>query len=348
MHPNPLVGCVIAHGEEIVGEGWHKQYGGPHAEVVALADAGVRARGATAFVTLEPCRHEGKTPPCSQALRRAGVARVVYGAADPGGDSGGGGAELAESGIEVVGPVFDRTRARALNPAFHHRFTHDRPWVALKLAISLDGGLAAAGGEQTRLTGPESEAEVHRMRAGADGIVVGGVTGRVDDPRLTVRGAEPPRVPPVRIVLDPEARTASDAALFESVDDAPVWLFVRDDAPESEVSRLEGRGATVLPVAAVGPHELDLAAVIRRCGERGRTALLCEGGGRLGAALARADLVDRLVLFVAPRFLGADAVAAFPGWPPSAAGSGRWRPVAPPRRLGVDTLLAFDRLREDD
>lgn len=352
VHPNPLVGCVVVQGDEVVAEGWHAEYGGPHAEVMALDLAGERARGATAYVSLEPCRHEGRTPPCTGALRRAGVARVVFGAADPGAESGGGANELREAGIEVIGPVLDERRSRALNPAFHHRFRHDRPWVSLKLAASLDGGIARRPGEQSWLTGSEAAAEVHRLRAAADGIVVGAVTARVDDPRLTVRGSFTPRVPPVRIVIDPRATLPLDGALMRSAGEVPVWVFVGADAAEAAVAGLEGAGATVIPVPASGPGALDLHEVLRCCGERGLSALFCEGGGRLGAALARADLLDRLYLLLAPRFLGPETVPAFPEWPSSgpasADGGSGWLPAAPPRRLGVDTLLAFDRNRELD
>lgn len=341
VHPNPMVGCVLVRDGEVVGEGWHGVFGGPHAETVALEAAGPRARGATAYVSLEPCRHEGKTPACTRALVASGIARVVFGAADPGADSGGGGAELAAAGIDVVGPVFDDTRTRRLNPAFHHRFASDRPWVAVKLAVSLDGGLASAPGLRTDLTGPEARSEVHRLRAGFDGIVVGGVTARVDDPLLTVREGVRPRVPPVRIVLDPGASLASDAAILRDAADVPVWIFTRNDAPEAELERLEAAGASVHPTGARGPHELDLRGVLRYCREAGLSALLCEGGGRVAAALHRDGLVDRLYLFVAPRTLGDAAVPAFPGWGDDAG----WERAAPPEAFGDDILLTFDRVR---
>lgn len=354
MHPNPLVGCLLVKHGTVIAEGWHAEYGGPHAEAMALTLAGDRARGATAYVSLEPCRHEGRTPPCSRALREAGVARVVYGAADPGADSGGGGDELRAAGVEVVGPVFTERRARGLNPAFHHRFRSDRPWVALKLATSLDGGLAARTGEQSWLTGPEARDEVHRLRASVDGVMVGARTARTDDPRLTVRVGAPPRVPPVRIVLDPRATTPLDGALLRTAREVPVWIFTGPEAPDAAVAAIEAAGAVVHPVGSAGPHALDLDEVLRRCGERGLSALLCEGGGRLGAALARADLVDRLVLLVAPRVLGGEAVPAFPNWPAPVAAvaapepDSGWVPAAPPRALGVDSLLVFDRIREHD
>jgi diaminohydroxyphosphoribosylaminopyrimidine deaminase/5-amino-6-(5-phosphoribosylamino)uracil reductase len=342
-----MVGCLVVSEGRVVGEGWHEVFGGPHAETVALAAAGPAARGATVYVSLEPCRHEGKTPACTRALLSSGVSRVVYGAADPGETSGGGGRELATAGVTVVGPVFDATRARRLNPAFQLQ-RPDRPWVALKLATSLDGGLAEAPARRTPLTGPEAVAEVHRLRAGFDGIVVGGVTARVDDPLLTVRHGIEPRVPPVRIVLDPDASLRSDAALFRDIEEAPLWVFTRQDASEAELERLEAAGASVHPVPSEGadPGALTLAHVMRVCREGGLTALLCEGGGRLGAALVESRLIDRLYLFVTPRILGPSAVPAFPGWPPVTVGREGWEVAEPPRPLGSDTLFTLDRIEE--
>ena len=347
VHPNPRVGCVVVSEGRLVGEGWHEVFGGPHAETMALAAAGPAARGSTVYVSLEPCRHEGKTPACTRALLASGVSRVVFGAADPGSASGGGGRELALAGVNVVGPVLDANQARRLNPAFHLQ-RPDRPWVALKLATSLDGALAQAPGRRTRLTGSEAGAEVHRLRAGFDGIMVGGVTASVDDPLLTVRGDVEPRVPPVRIVLDPDASLPSDAALFRDAAEVPLWVFVREDVSEAELERLEAAGAWVHPVPSEkgSPTALNLAHVLRVCREAGLTALFCEGGGRLGEALMRAGLVDRVYLFVAPQVLGASAVPAFPAWPPFGPGRDGWELVEPTRAFGHDALFTFDHTEE--
>ncbi len=342
VHPNPMVGCVIVREGEVVGEAWHEVFGGPHAETLALAQAGPAARGATAYVSLEPCRHEGKTPACTRALLASGIARVVFGAADPGAESGGGGRELAANGVEAVGPVFDDARARRLNPAFHAQYP-DRPWLALKLAVSLDGGLSAGPGRRTQLTGPEAVEMVHWIRAGFDGIIVGAETARVDDPLLTVRGVVEPRVPPVRIVLDPDATLPSDAALFDDVERVPVWVFTSEDAAEGELERLEAAGAEVHPVARSGAHALDLRSVMRVCREGGLSAILCEGGGRLGSSLMADALVDRLYLFVAPSVLGAEAVPGFRRWPLLQAGRGQWVSAQPTCALGPDALFVLDR-----
>ncbi|MBT8336875.1 MAG: bifunctional diaminohydroxyphosphoribosylaminopyrimidine deaminase/5-amino-6-(5-phosphoribosylamino)uracil reductase RibD [Gemmatimonadetes bacterium] len=343
VHPNPMVGCVLVRDGEVVAEGWHGEFGGPHAETVALEAAGPAARGATAYVSLEPCRHEGKTPACTRALMASGVARVVFGAADPGAESGGGGAELARAGIEVVGPVFDEPEAHSLNPAFHHRFASALPWVALKLAVSLDGRIAEREGVRTALSGSESAAAVHTLRAGFDGILVGGATGRVDDPLLTVRGAVEPRVPPVRIVLDPAAAISSDAAVFEAAAEVPLWVFTRDDAAEAELERLETAGASVHPVPAIGPHELDLGHVLRHCAVAGVGAILCEGGGRLAASLLNGDFVRRLYWVVVPRLLGTEGVPAFPDVVGSDAAGVVWTPAEPARLRGPDTWITLDR-----
>ncbi|HKK93899.1 MAG TPA: bifunctional diaminohydroxyphosphoribosylaminopyrimidine deaminase/5-amino-6-(5-phosphoribosylamino)uracil reductase RibD [Longimicrobiales bacterium] len=355
-HPNPMVGCVLARDGRAIATGWHAEYGGAHAEVAALRNAGDEARGATAYVSLEPCAHFGQTPPCTEALVDAGIARVVYGAADPGGESGGGGAALAEAGIEVLGPCLTSHEALADNPAFFHRARTGRPYVAAKLAMSLDGRIARRAGERSTVTGPEAHAEVHRLRADHDAIVVGGRTALVDDPLLTVRGDASPRTPPIRVVLDPAAELGLDSRLVGTVDEAPVWLFCGETVSEARIEAFERAGVSVHPVPAEG-DELDLDIVIGRCADLGVTSLLCEGGGRLVSGLLHAGLLDRLYLFVAPRVLGSDGVPAFPAeWPrggPGPAAASDWTGVTDPVRFGDDMLAVWDRLgtppdREED
>ena len=239
VHPNPMVGCVLVNDAKVVGEGWHEVFGGPHAEIVALERALSRAEGATAYVSLEPCNHHGKTPPCSQALVDAGVKRVVFGARDPGASSGGGAETLRAAGVEVVGPVWDEGTARAENPAFFHAARHDRPFLALKLAMSLDSRIAAAPGERTRITGSEAEQEVHRIRTGFDAVMVGQGTVVADDPRLTPRLVPPGREPIRRILLLPEADLHDDAAVLEEIERHPVHVFCLDTTPEAALERLE-------------------------------------------------------------------------------------------------------------
>jgi diaminohydroxyphosphoribosylaminopyrimidine deaminase/5-amino-6-(5-phosphoribosylamino)uracil reductase len=338
-----MVGCVIALDGAVVGTGWHAEFGGPHAEVVALREAGDDARGATAYVSLEPCAHFGHTPPCTEALLDAGVSRVVFGAADPGptsdGGSGGGGAVLAEAGVEVVGPCLPIEQALADNPAFFHRARTGRPHVAAKLAMSLDGRIAARVGERSTLTGDEAHAEVHRMRADHDAILVGRRTAEVDDPLLTVRGDIRPRTPPVRVVLDAEAQLGLESRLVRTVEEAPVWVFCGEGVDEARLEALERARISVHPVPAAG-GDLDLCAVLATVAELGVTSVLCEGGGRLVDGLVSSGLLDRLYLFLAPTVIGEEGVPAFPRtW----AGAG-WRALTPPVRFGDDVLAVWDRI----
>jgi diaminohydroxyphosphoribosylaminopyrimidine deaminase/5-amino-6-(5-phosphoribosylamino)uracil reductase len=313
---NPLVGAVILQGEEMVGEGWHAEFGGPHAERMALAQAGDRARGATAVVTLEPCAHQGKQPPCVEALLAAGVARVVCAMADPNPEAAGGGVELQLAGVEVEGGVME-AEARRLNAPFVHRFTHpDRPWVALKLATSREGWIAPADRSRVQLSGPESQEWVHWLRAGFDAIGVGGATAIADDPSLTVRGELQPRVPPVRIVFGGKEPVP------------PTLSLLTDGGP---------------PAFVVRAH--DLAAVLREMKRSGNIgSLLVEGGGRLAAALVTAGLVDRFYWIETPVELGGEGIPAFAGLP-GAPGElpGEWLRTER-KSLGQDTLQVLERI----
>jgi diaminohydroxyphosphoribosylaminopyrimidine deaminase/5-amino-6-(5-phosphoribosylamino)uracil reductase len=345
VHPNPMVGCVLVRRDRLLGEGWHQAWGGPHAEVNALAaarDAGEDPAGATAYVSLEPCSHEGKTPPCTRALLAAGVARVVYGAADPGVESGGGGADLRAAGLEVDGPVMTGAEARRENPAFFHAFgphAH-RPWVVLKLAISADGFLSAGPGKRTAISGAQANARVHELRAGMDAILVGGRTAEVDDPLLTVRGGVMPRIPPRRIVLDPLGILSPGARLFHT---GPGEVIVFRGEREGEGQDALSGGARLERLAPVAPAMFHLPDVLARLQVLGVQALLCEGGAELARSLLREDLVDRLVLIRSERSLGPGGVPAFPGgWSADMDG---WDPVGSPETLGPDTWSAWDRDR---
>lgn len=342
VHPNPMVGCLVVRDGEVVGEGWHAEYGGPHAEVVALDEAGPRARGATAYVSLEPCSHRGKTPPCTDALQTAGVARVVFGAEDPSAEAGGGADALRRAGIQVEGPLLGRDEARRDNPHFLHRVERPGdPYVALKLAVSLDGRIAERPGRRTPVTGEAANRETHRLRAGFDAVLVGGITARVDDPLLTVRGPVEPRVPPARIVFDSGARLEPTARLFGDVDRAPVVVLHAAGAPPERVAALRDAGARVheVPAAEGG---LDLSAALQTTLEEGLGTVLCEGGGKLAAALVNQGLVNRIHLFMAPMAFGEDAVPAFPGTPAVGAWA-HWEPAEEPRVLGRDLHLVLER-----
>jgi diaminohydroxyphosphoribosylaminopyrimidine deaminase/5-amino-6-(5-phosphoribosylamino)uracil reductase len=290
---------------------------------------------------LEPCNHEGKTPPCSEALIHAGIRRVVFGASDPGTASGGGGERMRAAGVEVVGPLWSDREARAENPAFHHGAAKAVPYVALKLAMSLDGKIAAAPGRRSRITGPEAEREVHRLRTGFDALLVGAGTIRVDNPRLTVRLVPPGRRPPRRLLIDPRAELSGDASVLEGAREAPVHVFTRRDAPEGDLERLEDAGAHVHPVDH-GDRGVEMSAVLAVCWELGIHSMLCEGGARLANTLLREGHVSRLYLFFAPFALGSDGVSPF------GAGSeklpwSRFSPLSPPDLHGRDALWILDR-----
>jgi diaminohydroxyphosphoribosylaminopyrimidine deaminase/5-amino-6-(5-phosphoribosylamino)uracil reductase len=344
VHPNPMVGCVLVRDGVVVGEGWHRAYGGPHAEVEALEEAGEKARGATAYVSLEPCDHYGHTPPCSRALLEAGVGRVVYGGSDPGAVSRGGAQTLREGGVDVVGPVFAGRRARVENPAFYRNAEGEETFLALKLAQTLDGAIAEARGHRTTITGPEAHRETHRLRSGFDAVMVGSGTALVDDPLLTVREAPSPRKPPVRIILDSRARLSPGARLFQDTPDTPVLLFVGRDAEPSRLRELEEAGAMIRPVEA-DAGGLDLGQVLRTCWKEEVRSVFCEGGGTLASRLLAEGRAHRLYLFMAPFVLGGEAVPAFPGLRGRKAWEG-WEPTLAPRIVGRDVLLTFDRNAE--
>lgn len=346
--PNPLVGAVVARGAEVVGRGWHAEFGGDHAEVAALRDAGPDAEGATLYVTLEPCAHEGKTPPCTEAILRAGVRRVVIACRDPNRESGDGAAALRAAGLDVEVGLEGR-RAKRLNAAFLWSRRTGAPFVALKLALSLDARLGRRGA-RSAVSGPAAWARVHRWRAGHDAVLVGRRTVEVDDPLLTARGEPAPRRPPVRAVLDSDLRVSPDSQLARTVDAAPVWIFTAPDAldaPDSLRRRaaLEDAGVEVIDVPRRGEHELELDAVWGVLAERGIASVLVEGGGRLGGSLLRARKLQRLHLIFAPLLFGPGGVPAFPDGP--LAERGEWTPVER-EAVGPDTLLVLDHAALDE
>jgi len=338
--PNPMVGAVVVQGDEIVAEGWHEEHGHAHAEVNALLAAGERARGATLYVTLEPCVHWGKTPPCTDAIEGAGIVRVVYAAEDPSARAGGGGEHLRRKGLEVVAGV-EREAARAQNAAFFKVVEIGTPFVALKYGMSLDARLAAEPGKPTAVTGAAAREEAHRLRAGYDAIVAGIGTVLADDPELTVRGKVKPRVHPARVILDTDGRLPLGSRLLRTLKRAPVWVVCAEDAPVERRASLESVGVRLLPVPR-GPGGLALEDVLHALWEKGFKALFVEGGGRLGSALLAEDRIDWLDLFVAPKFLGGEGVAAFPAAPPT--GDGAWALVRT-ARFQDDVLLELRRSR---
>jgi diaminohydroxyphosphoribosylaminopyrimidine deaminase / 5-amino-6-(5-phosphoribosylamino)uracil reductase len=330
--PNPMVGAVVVREGQVVGEGWTQPPGDAHAEVTALRAAGPRARGATVYVTLEPCSAHGRTPPCTAALISAGVARVVFGASDPNPVMAGGAIQLLNAGIEVVGGC-EAQHALDQNPAFFHQFVSDRPFVTLKLARSLDGAIADGSGRGGWLTGVASRREVHRQRADHDAIAVGIGTVLADDPLLTVRGV-PTGGPRERVIFDRRMRTPLSSAVVRTAGDAPVTVVAsRDDAERRRA--LEGVGVRVVIAGS-------LPAQLRALKAAGTTSLYCEGGAAMADALIAEELVDRLVIFTAPVSLGADAVRPLQaGIPGTIERADRFRLVAH-RRFGDDLMAIYD------
>ena len=306
--PNPSVGCVVVKDGRILGRGWTAPGGRPHAEPHAIAQAGAAAHGATAYVSLEPCAHHGRTPPCAEALVSAGVARVVTALDDPDQRvAGKGHAILRQAGIAVTTGVC-ADEARADHAGFLLRVTEGRPMVTLKLATSFDGRIATASGESRWITGAGARRMVHALRMCHDAVLVGGGTARADDPDLTVRGLGVHRQP-VRVVVSRQANLPGKGRLAATAREVPVWVLHGDrpdDVPRARRAGLEERGVRLLP-APVGPgSQIGLEGALRELGAAGLTRVFCEGGGALAASLLAAGCVDRLVGFTAGVALGAE------------------------------------------
>jgi len=332
--PNPMVGAVLVRDGEIVGEGYHARYGGDHAEIVALRMAAERALGATLYVTLEPCAHHGKTPPCADAIITAGVARVVAATADPNPVAAGGAARLLAAGVELEIGV-DEKAARELNAPFFHAVHSHRPWVTLKLGISLDGAIADARGQSKWITNPASRRETHRLRSGSDAIAVGIGTVLADDPMLTAREAPvPPRVPPIRVVFDHSARVPLNSQLVRTAGEVPVVLVTGKPAPALAEAGVE----------VIVAHSTREA--LESLKKRGVRALLVEGGAKLAGAFLGESLVDRLVIFQSPRLLGAGATGAFAFAPPQTAADAPKLPVIARRAFDDDLMTVYQCSRD--
>jgi len=340
--PNPAVGCVLVKNGVVVGRGRTAPGGRPHAEAAALAAAGAAARGATAYVTLEPCAHHGKTPPCAQALIDAGVARVVYAVDDPDPRvNGGGAAMLAKAGITCARGV-RAAEAEVVNAGFFMRVVEGRPLVTLKIATSLDGRIAAAGGRSQWITSEAARAAAHALRAQHDAVMIGATTLAADDPMLTVRLPGLPLRPPVRIAVAGRALVAAGRKLFASLEAGPVWLVLAEGAaPPRDLPS----GVELVTVGAGAHGRPDPRAMLAELGNRGLTRLLVEGGARLAGALVRAGLVDRVVWFRAPTVLGGDGVPALdPLGVSDPAQSPKWRQLEQ-RPVGADVMETYLALR---
>ncbi|PZX16065.1 diaminohydroxyphosphoribosylaminopyrimidine deaminase [Palleronia aestuarii] len=325
--PNPAVGCVIVSQGRIVGRGSTQPGGRPHAEAVALEQAGPRARGATAYVSLEPCAHHGRTPPCADALVASGIARVVTSMEDPDPRVAGRGHRiLRDAGIEVTTGIC-AAEARRDQAGFLQRIMQGRPMLTLKLATSFDGRIATASGESRWITGPDARRAVHAMRARHDGILVGGGTARADDPELTVRGLGPV-CQPVRLIASRKLDLPEAGRLASSARQGKLWLCHGPEATERRRAHWREAGARLIEIP-VRHGQLDLTALLAVLGAEGLTRIFCEGGGTFAASLLQADLVDRLAGFTAGLALGAE------GRPGLGA-------------LGIDRLVAAPRFELDE
>ena len=330
--PNPMVGAVVVRDGVVVGEGYHARYGDAHAEVVALKAAGDRARGSTMYVTLEPCNHFGKTPPCTELILQARVSRVVIAAADPTALAGGGARYLADYGVQVEFGVEEEAALELNAPFFYAAINPRRPWVTLKLALSKDGKMNDPSGERRWISNEQSRQEVHRLRANVDAIAVGLGTVRADNPQLTARGSIKPRVAPLRIIFDRHAETPLDSTLVRTAKETPTAIF----AHHPSVTRL-----AALHNAGVDVFEAQhLAAAFEALYGFGVQHLMVEGGARVAQEFLRSGQVDRLIIFQSPVTLGANALSPFTDVEAEAR---EWL-ASPPilqRELGEDVMTVY-------
>ena len=305
--PNPMVGAVVVANGRVVGSGYHRRAGGPHAEVVALRQAGARARGATLYVSLEPCAHTGRTPPCVEAVLRSGVRRVVAAMVDPNPlNRGRGIRRLKSRGLQVKAGVLEGA-ARRLNELFVNRMEKGRPFVTVKMAQSLDGKIATRAGQSRWITGPKARRWVHRLRSEVDAILVGIRTVLKDDPRLTVRSGGVKGAAPLKVILDSKLRTPPKARIFSSC--GPVLIAATAAAPRAREKRLVRAGAEVVRLPSRGGR-VDLKALLKELAQREISHLLIEGGGETIASAFQARAVDRVAWFISPRIIGGRGAAA--------------------------------------
>ena len=332
--PNPMVGCVLVNQGTPVGLGWHQRAGEAHAEVLALRNAGDRSNGATAYVTLEPCAHHGRTPPCADALIAAGVSRVVAAMQDPDARTAGRGfAALRDAGVSVeVGILEDE--AHRLNEAYVHHRTTGRPFVTYKAGLTLDGRTAAVDGSSRWITGEPARRDAHELRAGSDAICAGVGTVLADDPQLTARGVNVPAGrPPLRVVVDSRARTPTWARVLSP--DAPTVVFTAAGDAEPGVVALKEAGAEVIS-APEEDGRVCLPDMLRCLGDRGIVSLLLEGGPTLAGSFASERLIDKFVFYLAPKLLGASPAGALRGWAAASIDEAIQMGIDEVRRVGPD------------
>jgi diaminohydroxyphosphoribosylaminopyrimidine deaminase / 5-amino-6-(5-phosphoribosylamino)uracil reductase len=311
--PNPMVGAVILQGEEIVGEGYHHQAGLPHAEVEAIRAAGKKARGGTIYVTLEPCSHYGRTPPCTKAIIEAGLAKVVVAMTDPNPKVAGRGIQqLRDMRIEVIEDVLTND-ARKLNEVFINYITTQRPFVVLKSAVTLDGKIASASGDSQWITGPEARLYGHGLRDTYDAILVGVGTVLADNPSLTTRLPDQAGKDPIRIIVDSKARTPVDALVFNPLSKAKVIVAVTQEAPKERLESLRAKGAEVI-ITPGKEGRVNLPYLLKELGKLEVSSVLIEGGGQINGAFFQEKLIDKVNWFIAPQILGSTPYQAILGW----------------------------------
>ena len=341
VSPNPLVGAVVVRDGAVVGEGWHEGPGTPHAEVMALSSAGESARGAILYCTLEPCDHVGRTPACTGAVIGAGISQVVAATGDPNPIVDGRGfTRLRAAGIGViVGPL--ELESRRLNEAYERHVTTGLPFVTLKMAASLDGRIAARDGSSRWITGEAARADVQRLRANADAIVVGASTAIADDPSLTVRDPGYQGLPPLRVVVDATGRVPAELRLFD--DEAQTLVATNDDVAPDRVDAWVAAGADVEFVERDPAGEVSLPDLLARLGKRDAQGVLVEGGGSLAWGFVQAGCVDRLVLYLAPKLVGgADAPGVLMGEGVASIGEALDVEIVSLERLGEDLKVVAD------
>ena len=341
--PNPRVGCILVKDGEAIGEGWHQKAGEPHAEVLALRAAGDNARGATAYVTLEPCSHYGRTPPCAEGLVKAGVSRVVAAVCDPNPDVAGRGFQmLREAGIEVVESCLE-DQATAINEGFMKRMRTGLPLVRMKLAMSLDGRTAMASGQSQWITGPEARRDVQRLRAQSCAVITGADSVLIDNPSMTVRAEEAGLTIPVdlqrqplRVIVDGEHRVNASANIFAQAGDI---LIASRTTPTKPVER-DADSGNLTYWAGEKSDRTDLSGLLRHLAEQGHNEILVESGAQLAGAFVRAGLVDELIVYCAPTILGSDArpLLSLPIGDMAAQIRWRWQDV---RMVGNDLRLTM-------
>ncbi len=301
--PNPMVGAVVVRKGRIVGEGWHQAAGLPHAEVNALDDAGKRSRGSTLFVTLEPCHHIGRTPPCTEKILASGVSRVVMAMQDPNPGVKGGGAEFLKSkGIQVTDGVCEQ-EARRLNECFIKHVTTGRPFVIVKCAATLDGRIASSAGDSKWITGPDSRRFVHRLRHRLDAIMVGSSTVKIDNPALTTRWESAVTKNPLRVVLDTHLSIPEESQVLDMGVEPGVIVATGPDADDNRIASLKKKGVDII-VCPLHEEKIDLKVLLQHLGARGITGILIEGGSQVIGSAFSQGVVDRIYFFYAPKILG--------------------------------------------